>query len=398
MEPSNPPTETPPTTRARLAKLGRRFLGVIFGLSAIILLGPLTLLAFIGESRPGRRLGWLAIALLGAVFSAVALIWPMPRPRLWALIACGTLATLGGIYIAYRGSLEPEGSGGATGLRSVVLGPAAPLKPGAFGNFPEIDTIKLATTLMSRLLPDTTAEHRRRIRFETLRLGREIEANADARPIPSVSALALAELTGRPFDAGHYFAYVPAYEPGERLGAVIFLHGNGGNFKINPWAWRPFAEAHRFAIVCPSYGFGFWGAGGAEAVDRALDDAIRQLPIDPGRVYLAGHSDGGNGVTRTGRAQPARYRGLIYVSPTMNLDEIGSADFLAAWRGRPVIVFQGDADVNVLTRVVDPAVERLRSNGVEVTYRVFPGEDHFLLFGRSAEVFDAIARWMKVPR
>jgi hypothetical protein len=388
----------PPSTRSRLAKLGRRFLGLIFGLSAILLIGPMTLLAFIGETRPGRLLGWLAMALLGAVFSTVALIWPIPRPRLWALVACGCLAALGGIYLGYRASLEPEGSGGETGLRSVVLGPAEPLKPGPFGHFPEIDMIKLGTTLMSRLVPDTTAEHRRRIRVETLRLNREIEADPDARPIPSVSQLGLAELIGRPFDAGHYFAYVPAHEPGERLGAVVFLHGNGGNFKINPWAWRPFAEAHRFAIVCPTYGFGFWGEGGAEAVDRVLDDALRRIPIDPDRVYLAGHSDGGNGVTRTGRAQPARYRGLIYVSPTMNLDEIGSADFLAAWHGRPVIVFQGDADVNVRKSDVDPAVERLGSSGVDVTYRVFPGEDHFLLFGRSSEVFDAIAGWMKVPR
>jgi hypothetical protein len=397
MEPSGPPADPPPSTRSRLTKLGRRFLGVAFGLSAILLVGPLTLLAFIGETRPGRLLGWLAIALLGAVFSAVALIWPMPRPRLWALVACGSLAAIGGCFFGYRRSLEPAGSGGATVLRSVVLGPDGPLQPGLFGHFPEIDTIKLATTFMSRLVPNTSAEHRRRIRAETLHLSREIEADADARPIPSVGALALAELIGRPFDAGHYFAYVPAVNPGERLGAVVFLHGNGGNFKINPWAWRPFADSDRFAIVCPSYGFGFWGAGGAEAVDRALDDAIRRLPIDPDRVYLAGHSDGGNGVTRSGRARPSRYRGLIYVSPTMNLEEIGSADFLAAWRGRPVIVFQGDADVNVLKRDVDPAVDRLRSSGVDVTYRVFPGEDHFLLFGRSAEIFDAIAGWMKLP-
>ena len=28
----------------------------------------------------------------------------------------------------------------------------------------------------------------------------------------------------------------PEPRPGERLGAVVFLHGNGGNFQVMPWA------------------------------------------------------------------------------------------------------------------------------------------------------------------
>ncbi len=57
-------------------------------------------------------------------------------------------------------------------------------------------------------------------------------------------------------------------------------------------------------------------------------------------------------------------------------------------------MIQGDRDVNVRKADVDPAVERMRGLGIDVTYRVFPGEDHFLFFGRREEVFEAVAEWM----
>ena len=99
-------------------------------------------------------------------------------------------------------------------------------------------------------------------------------------------------------------------------------------------------------------------------------------------------------MTRSALAHPGRYRSLIYVSPTMRLDELGSPAFEAGWKGRPVLVFQGDRDVNVPKATVDPAVDRLRGLGVDVDYRVFPDEDHFLFFARRAELFDAIGVWM----
>ncbi len=84
------------------------------------------------------------------------------------------------------------------------------------------------------------------------------------------------------------------------------------------------------AVRRPTFGFGFWGPGGVAAVERARVDALARLPIDAGRVYLAGLSDGGKGVTRTAAAHPDHYRGLIYLSPTMLLAELGAPAFTAA--------------------------------------------------------------------
>ena len=131
-----------------------------------------------------------------------------------------------------------------------------------------------------------------------------------------------------------------------------------------------------------------------EAVDRVWADASRRWPIDPRRVYLAGLSDGGVGVTRSGLAHPGRYRGLIYFSPTMRLDELARPEFVEGWKGRPIRVFQGDRDWSVSKSTVDPAVDLLRRQGSAVEYDVFPGEDHFLFFSRRPEIFERLGAWM----
>jgi pimeloyl-ACP methyl ester carboxylesterase len=391
------PIDDPTPLRRWLLRFVRRLLAVLVPLIAILLVGPLGLLTIIAETRAGRLVGWLALTVIGTLICGAALSWPVgPRRVGWSALAACLLAA-GGLLAVLARVQHPVPIDNETGLRSVVLGPSERTRPGLLGHLPEIDLVKLGATIGSRLIPGIDHAHARRIRVETTRLYREVEADDAGKSLPSLAHLALDELIGRPFDAGHYFAYLPPSVDGERLGAIVFLHGNAGNLKILPWAWRPFADSHRVAIICPTFGFGMWGQGGAEAVDRVLNDALQRFPIDPNRVYLAGISDGGNGVTRTATAHPTRFQGLIYVSPTMRVDELSEPVFADAWRGRPVLVLQGDNDVNVRKQDVDPAVDRLRSQGVAVTYKVYPGEDHFLFFGRSAEVFEAISAWNDQP-
>ena len=57
----------------------------------------------------------------------------------------------------------------------------------------------------------------------------------------------------------------------------------------------------------------------------------------------------------------------IFISPTMELDVIGSEAFAEGWRGRPVLVIQGDRDANVRPASVTAACERMESEGVRVT-------------------------------
>ncbi len=375
-------------------RITRRIISALLVALTLPLLAPLSLLTILAETRTGRLFGQFGLMGVGLVVSGIGLLWPMGKPRTWAIAGAAFASAFVVLGVAIVATSPAAGTGGETGLRSMTIGGRRAPSRGLVGRLPEIDLLKLGTSVATRVAPWLTVEQRRRIRRIPLELEREIEADPVARAIPGMAPMALAELTGRAFEGGHYYAYVPVHEPNEKLGAIVFLHGNAGNFRINAWAWRPFAEERRFVVIAPTHGFGFWGPASVATVSAALDDALSRLPIDPGRVYLAGISDGGNGVTRAGLAEAPRYRGLIYVSPTLRIDEVGSPAFAGAWRGRPVLVLQGDRDVNVRKADVDPAVERMRELGIDVTYRVFPGEDHFLFFGRRDEVFEAVAEWM----
>ena len=377
----------------RIARTARRLTVLALALAAIGLLTPLALLALIAETRPGRLSGLLALVTLGGLACGLGLARAPGRSWAWGL-GLATLAFAAiGLIVALTMQMPTVRPDGDVGLRAYYVGDPTRRDAGP-GWLPEVDRLKLGTSVLTRVLPGMGPARGFRVRSVTMGLAREIEADPAARGLAPVTHLAAAELFGLGFDAGHSYAYVPPHAPGDRLGAIVFLHGNGGNFQVLPWAWKPFADRHRLAIIAPTFGFGFWGPGGVTAVERARADALARLPIDPGRVYLAGLSDGGKGVTRTAAAHPEHYRGLIYLSPTMVLGELNSPAFTSAWRGRPIIIFQGGRDWNVRQSTVDPAVALLRAGGADVTYVVYPDEDHFLFFGRRADVFGRLEGWM----
>ena len=367
-----------------------RWLGLALLVASLLPLAFGSLLIVLGETRPGRLSGGLAGAGFAGVFCVLglALGWEPARPWWVGLVASALVAS--GCVAGLTFATPPNRRAADVGLIAFRAKGGDFRDPGA-GWLPELDRLKLATSLLTRIIPGLAESRARRIRSETLAISREAHAAGALAP---VGHLALAGLVGWPSDPGHCYAYIPPHSPGERLGAILFLHGDAGNFQCLAWAWKPFADRRRFAILCPSYGFGFWGPGGAEAVERARLAALARFPIDPDRVFLAGLSDGGNGVTRTAARAPAHYQGLIYISPTMNLREIAAPAFAASWRGRPILVFQGGRDWNVPKASVDPAIARLRANGADVTYVVAPEEDHFLFFARRDAIFRRTGAWL----
>lgn len=364
------------------------------GATGLLLLGPLSLLTLIGETRPGRLTGWLALTLLAIlVVVAICLVRPPIRfgvvGAIPAVLGIVAVALIAGIIQARPLPRQPEEP---YGLRQFFVDPGQTPSRTPLSFLPEVDQVHLGATVVSRIVPWMTREESRRLRDVPLRLYREMDP--DARALPPVTHLALAELAGLDFDNGHAFTYIPRPNPGERLGAIVFLHGNAGNFKLLAWAWRPFAERERFAILCPTFGYGLWNEGGVEAVERVLAAVLSRFPIDPERVYLGGISDGGKGVTRSATAHPERYRGLIYISPTMLLDELSAPAFTDVRLDRPMLVLHGGRDWNVRPETVDAAVALLRRKRANVTYRRFPDDDHFLFFARRDEILDRVGDWI----
>jgi poly(3-hydroxybutyrate) depolymerase len=181
------------------------------------------------------------------------------------------------------------------------------------------------------------------------------------------------------------------------LPVLVFLHGSAGNFKTYTWIWSKLAEQQGLVIIAPSYGFGNWRYPDTiEVVSRALADAATQVTIDPGRIYLAGLSNGGLGVSYLAAAQPEQFRGLIFLSPVMDTRVVDDPAFLERWRGRPVLVITGAADERIPLRYVEQRIGVLREGGVAVTERIYPGEDHFLVFSQPEAIREDVLQWLRL--
>ncbi len=127
-----------------------------------------------------------------------------------------------------------------------------------------------------------------------------------------------------------YGLYVPPHFQGQKgpFPLIVFLHGHEGRTEAKLFR-RNFltALANRFggndgangrfdfvafAPIDPS---GRWLPESAEVrnVLKALDYVIRRHRIDPGRIYITGITEGGDGVWRLAEAYPGRWAALVPV-------------------------------------------------------------------------------------
>ena len=379
-----------------------------------VLVAPLFL--FVARTWRGRLIGltaWAAIAAIAFLIAAeyalvVGELLPGPdaKPKnpaahrfydavfsaalLGEIAALGWLATGVVLLIALTPTYH---TAPAAGVSSVFLGPTW-LHRWQMALPPEDDLLWLGAWLVSRLDPWMTRADARQLRAGVRGLLDDMAEYPEYQTLAPALGLGIWGSAFRP-DHGHFFAYVPETAPGERLGLLVALHGHGGNAKLWLHVWRAFADGHRVAVVCPSFGYGNWEhPASPAAVERALNFALAHYPVDPGRVVLAGLSQGGAGVGRAAAAMPDRFAGLIFLSPTMEPDVLGSPEFIEGWKGRPVLVVQGGRDHNVKPATVTAAVEAMRRDGIDVTYHLDPDADHFLFFAKLDEMHQRIGGWL----
>src|ERR1051326_5121800 len=120
---------------------------------------------------------------------------------------------------------------------------------------------------------------------------REMQSDPEFVAVGSVMNTVYRDMFSLSFDNRQLYVYVPPHEPGKKLPAVLFLHGSCGNFKVYMWKWKRFADAHKVAIVAPTFGFGNWHRpGGVEAIESAYSYCASQPEIDSQRIFLAGLS------------------------------------------------------------------------------------------------------------
>lgn len=354
---------------------------VVFLLLAVGLVLVAPLLLVVARTWRGR-----GVALLGLS----PLVWLLP----WKVAAAASILIAVGPVVLLVAAARPRADRHRRAYSLPVFSPDDGLNPGWL--LPETDLIRLGAAVLTRVDPWMSRAEARAVRRVLWPLLADLDRDPDWGALPAsglvVAALALA--WGR-HTRRHRFIYWPEpRSPGERFGLLVLLHGHGWNAALWPFAWKRLADEHRLALFAPSFGWGNWEhPAGVAVVEHCLYGASFG-PLDPARVYLAGISQGGCGVGRAGAALADRLAGLVFISPTMEPDILGSPAFVGGWKGRPVLVIQGGRDHNVQPATVDAAVEQLRANGAAVTYHRDPEADHFLFFAQLGEMHRLIGEWI----
>jgi len=365
--------------------------GLGYGALALVPAVAAAIVVVVAETWRGRVYGVAALLLLAVAPLVVRALLRRTRARVAA--AGATAATVAGLVVLlYVASPDGRPLPGSP-LRSEFLADARYPRASVAALLPEIDQVKLATYLAPAMDPIIDVAQARRIREMTLRHYRVMEADPELVALGTVMPYAYLDR-----DAGHLYAYAPPHGAGERLPAVVFLHGSAGNFKAYFHLWRRFADAARVLVVCPSFGFGNWyEPHGVEAIERARAWAVATLGADERRIFLVGLSNGGTGVTRAAAASPAAYRGIAFLSGVLE-DEVlldGARPGGAASLPWPILVIHGKDDDRIPLAEVTRSIARLRARGATLEERVVDGEDHFLFFDRDAEVLAWVQAWMK---
>lgn len=377
-----------------MTRLKAVFAGLTLFLFVLVCAPTLVVLA---RTARGRVEGLFGVVIgTGLVAGAIWLCAPVlgaPRPELAGYIALGALALILPLSLF------------AVALTRKCDYGEGPVGSHFFGNEPAVETtgwadiedeyVWILVRLVTYLDPRMPTAEGRATRARVNELLAAVTEQPEYRKLARVSdGQSWLLLTGR-LDPRHCYSYRPEPRaPGERFGLLVFLHGHGSNYLFMVHALRPLCDRLRLCLVAPSFGYGNWEAGGgAEAVERGRAFGVAAFDPDPARVYLGGISQGGAGVGRAAAAHPDRYAGLVFISPTMEADVIGSEAFAAGWAGRPVLVIQGERDANVRPATVTAAVERMTDAGVRVTEHRDPDAGHFLFFAKMDELFDVIAQW-----
>jgi pimeloyl-ACP methyl ester carboxylesterase len=360
--------------------------GLAYGTLALVpALFALVLLP-VAETWRGRAFAVAGLCLLALPPVVLRALLRKTRPRiLWAAGVAALFGVL--LFVLYVASPDGRPLPGSP-LRSEFLAQARYRRFAVAALLPEIDQVKLGTYVAPVLDPIIDRKQARRIRAVTMRHYRAMEADPQFAALGTVLPYAYADE-----DPAHLFAYAPPHAPGERLPTILFLHGSAGNFKSYFWLWKRFADQTRMNVVCPSFGFGNWDErGGVDAIERARAWAVANLGADETRIFLAGLSNGGRGVTRAAATRPDAYRGLVLLSGVLEDDVLRPAAKRAL---PPMLVIHGEDDDRVLAGEVKKSVARLRARGVSVDEWFVSREDHFLFFDRDEEVLARVAQWVR---
>jgi len=195
-----------------------------------------------------------------------------------------------------------------------------------------------------------------------------------------------------------YTIRVPAaFDRTKKYPLLVMLHGSGTddqdilNFNLGNDYFIEVAPFGRGTSNCFTSGFG------EIDVKEAIDDVIRNYPIDTSRIIIAGFSMGGYGAYRIFYEYPGLFRGVAVFSGHPNLAGQwmgpGYPDFLdentlACFKNVPVFIYHSQDDLNCPYDLTVELVNKLRKSGAVVEFVTTTASGHGIIDSSQKEEYD----------
>lgn len=202
----------------------------------------------------------------------------------------------------------------------------------------------------------------------------------------------------------YYVQLPPEYDPHRQYPTVITLHGGGSTpqEQIDWWAGSPGESGIRagqagrygYIVIAPAWGKNQQSTYGYTlhehlAVLHSLRDACRRFAIDTDRVYLSGHSMGGDAAWDIGLAHPDLWAGVI---PIVANGDKYVKHYWKVGKQLPLYVIEGELDGDKLARNADLFDRCLTSAGMNFTLVEFQGRGHEHFSDEVLRLFDWMGR------
>ncbi len=201
----------------------------------------------------------------------------------------------------------------------------------------------------------------------------------------------------------------PEYDPLRRYPAIVTLHGAGSpGHQIDWWAGGVDAEGrrtgqaarHGYIVIAPAWtkarqsGYQFTGRE-HNAVLHCLRDACRHFSIDMDRIFLSGHSMGGDAAWDIGLSHPDQWAGVIPIAATADHEKYNYNTLY--WRNAKTVPFYfvgGEIDSNKMAKNAYQFDRYLRHFGYDTTIVDFQGRGNESFQDEILKIF----AWMKKHR
>ncbi|MBI1901216.1 MAG: peptidase [Planctomycetia bacterium] len=223
------------------------------------------------------------------------------------------------------------------------------------------------------------------------------------------------ELTaeGRPgMAAPKYLVQLPPeYDPYRRYPVVVTLHGAGSTplQQLEYWAGSPLKDGTRFGhaarngyiVIAPAWGephqieYGYTLREHLAVLD-SLRDACRRFAVDTDRVFLSGHSMGGDAAWDLGLAHPDLWAGVI---PIVARSKKYTERYWQNAKLVPMYLVGGQLDGAWLAGNAS-SLDRYIQHGYAVTIVEFRGRGHEIFSDEILNLFDWMGRYKRdfLPR